>query len=269
MKHLATIRPLRTAGVPDLIRRVASTDPAEKTWTCPHCGVVPPRELRRAPGYYVRQPCPCEERRRARQADSPGAAAHVTERREQRYTWVGREWADLALREKTFASFEQARQPSAYETVWQFARQPQGVLVLYGPYGVGKTHLLAAITNAFDQPGETCLYTSAVTLFEVLQERIQQKREYQDLLKQAFHARVLVIDDLDKPKPSDFRESIYYHLIDKRTLAGLPLVISANSAPAALERWIGGAAQSRLMLQICPVLMQGPDYRLQTRKGGA
>ncbi|HEU5374240.1 MAG TPA: hypothetical protein VFV38_02285, partial [Ktedonobacteraceae bacterium] len=47
-----------------LLRRIASTDPATKTWTCPQCGEIPAKELRQAPGYYIRQACPCEQRRR-------------------------------------------------------------------------------------------------------------------------------------------------------------------------------------------------------------
>ncbi len=90
----------------------------------------------------------------------------------------------------------------------------------------------------------------------------KQGQEYHDLLKRAIHAPLLLIDDLDKPKPSEFRESIYYLLIDKRTLANSPLALSSNVASLALERWIGGAARSRLLSNLCPVEMQGPDYRL-------
>lgn len=122
---------------------------------------------------------------------------------------------------------------------------------------------MAAIANAVHHPESPCLYVSAVALFEAIQERIHQNREYHDLLKRAIHAPLLLIDDLDKPKPSEFREAIYYLLIDKRTLAGRPLALSSNVAPPALERWIGGAARSRLLSNLCPVEMQGPDYRLQ------
>lgn len=248
--------------VSEVVRRVASIDPASKTWICPHCGEIPAKELRQAPGYYIRQSCPCEERERERQA----------QRRQQtpanyasRYTWMGRDWADLALLGKTFATFERDRQPEAFEIAQAFATHPHGNLVLFGGYGVGKTHLLAAIANAFSPPEKPCLYVSAVALFETIQERIQQDREYHDLLKRAIHALLLLIDDLDKPKPSEFREAIYYLLIDKRTLAGRPLALSSNVTPPALERWIGGAARSRLLSALCPVEMQGPDYRLQAR----
>lgn len=264
MKRLSA---LLSPEMTNLIHRVASSDPETQTWTCPHCGVVPAKELHLAPGYYIRRSCPCEVSQREQQAVKAALGASLLE---QRYTWIGREWADLALLQKSFATFERTPQPVAVETAQAFAHDPQGALVLYGPYGVGKTHLLAAIANARCAEGKSCLYVSAVTLFEVLQERIQQNRDYRDLLKRAMHTPLLLIDDLDKPKPSEFRESIFYHLIDKRSLAGLPLAISCNGTPADLDRWIGGAARSRLMMGLRPVEMRGTDYRLQqgTREGG-
>ncbi len=242
--------------------RVASSDPASKTWTCPQCGEIPAKELRQAPGYYIRRSCPCEERERERQTQKQVQAGQTPRNHEQVYTWIGRDWADLALLGKTFATFERDRQPKACETAQAFAAQPHGNLVLFGGYGVGKTHLLAAIANAFHRSERPCLYVSAIALFEVIQERIQQDREYHDLLKRAIQAPLLLIDDLDKPKPSDFREAVYYLLIDKRTLAGRPLALSSNVALPALERWIGSAARSRLLSDLCPVEMRGPDYRL-------
>lgn len=260
MQRLSTI-----PTISDLILRVASLDPATKTWTCSQCGVIPAKELKRAPGYYIRQSCPCEERLRQQQASDRERTERQRQNLEQTYAWIGREWADSALAKKTFATFTRTCQPKAFETAYTFAQQPRGVLVLFGNYGVGKTHLLAAIANACSKRERPGLYVSAVTLFEVLQERIQQNRDYHDLLKRAIHAPLLLIDDLDKPKASEFRESIYYHLIDKRTLAGRPLAISSNVPPLELEHWIGGAARSRLLMNLLPVEMQGSDYRL----GGA
>lgn len=246
----------------NMVRRVASPDPARKTWTCPRCGVIPAKELRHAPGYYIRQPCACEELQRAQDVEIDWQTALRKQQCERIYTWLGWEWADLALMKKTFETFEQERQPNAFETAHAFARQPQGTLALFGSYGVGKTHLLAAISNEVGSGEKPCLYISAITLFEAIQERIQQNREYHDLLKRAIHTPLLVIDDLDKVKPSEFRESIYYLLIDKRRLAERPLALSCNVSPSELKRWIGKAACSRLMEGICPVEMRGQDYRL-------
>lgn len=127
--------------VSELIRRVASLDPASKTWTCPRCGVIEARELQRTPGYYIRQSCRCEEHARALSHETPWSPPRLP-KADASYTWVGKAWADLALRDKTFATFEPQAQPTALRIVQAFARQPQGTLALWGGYGVGKTSTL-------------------------------------------------------------------------------------------------------------------------------
>lgn len=239
----------------------ASTSPAEKTWICSTCGTIAPREIK--PGLYLRRPCACEEHQREQRETEALRAQLQTALTAQTFTWMGSEWADVNLERQTFASFERQRQPKAFDQVLDFAQAPQGTLALTGSYGTGKTHLLAAIANAQRQAGKLCLYISAVALFEAIQERIHHDRDYQSLLKRAVQTPLLLIDDIDKPKISEFRESLYYHIINKRTLAHLPIAISCNCHLPELDRWIGGAARSRLMQGLVPVVMNGPDYRMQ------
>ncbi|MGZ6367422.1 MAG: hypothetical protein ACXWPS_15855, partial [Ktedonobacteraceae bacterium] len=123
--------------------------------------------------------------------------------------------------------------------------------------------LLAAIANAVASSGRICRFASVVSLFDALQERIQIGQDYHELLRKAIEAPLLVLDDLDKLKPSEFREETLYKLLNGRCNAGLPLAISSNNAPNDLERWVGSAGRSRLMQGLIPVPMNGPDYRLE------
>ena len=72
------------------------------------------------------------------------------------------------LQHQTFATFDRARQPKAFDLASQFLHHPNGVLALYGSYGLGKTHLLAALANAYGAAGNCCLFASAVTLFDAI-----------------------------------------------------------------------------------------------------
>ncbi len=146
----------------------------------------------------------------------------------QTYTWLGREWADEELQHQTFATFDWTRQPKAFDLARQFALNPSGVLALYGSYGLGKTHLLAAIANARNDAGDCCLFASAVTLFDAIQQRIRRDEDYSGLLRRAITTPLLLLDDVDKPKPSEFRQEMYYQIIDGRSKAGRLLVISFN-----------------------------------------
>src|ERR1700694_594853 len=141
MKRVRNLYPAPSWALPRLSR-----EPAEKTWSCPACGVVPPIAF--ADGWYARRPCTCE--RAAYDAEQPRqlAAELVQARRALTYTWLGRAWAEPGLADKTFASFRRERQLAAGEMAQAFASSPAGTLAFYGSFGTGKTHLLAAIANA-------------------------------------------------------------------------------------------------------------------------
>jgi DNA replication protein DnaC len=221
---------------------------------------VPPIAL--AEGWFARRLCRCElaafeaKQLRSLQEEQRQALIALT------YTWMGRPWSEPALAGKTFASFRGELQPEAYELSQAFAAAPVGTLALYGDFGTGKTHLLAAIANAVAASGRTCRFASVVSLFDALQERIQAGQDYHELVRRAIEAALLVLDDLDKLKPSEFREETLYKILNGRHVDGLPLAFSANHAPDELVRWIGEAGRSRLMAGLIPVPMNGPDYRL-------
>ena len=250
----------RLPTAPKALQARLSRDPAAKAWTCPRCGLIPP--LAFAEGWYARRPCRCEEaaweareRERLREETAHARAALT-------YTWLGRAWAEPHLSTRTFATFERERQPDAFEQALAFAERPHGTLAFFGAFGTGKTHLLAAIANAQIEQGRPCRFASAVSLFDAVQERLERKQDYHELLRQAISTPLLLLDDVDKLKPSEFREETLYKLLNGRNVAGLPLAISTNNPPGALARWVGEAGRSRLMQGILPVPMDGPDYRL-------
>ena len=256
MKRLRNLYPAPGWALPRLSRELQ-----EKTWTCPQCGVVPPIVF--AEGWYARRPCACERAAFEAEQTRQLAAELAQARQALTYTWVGRAWADPDLADKTFASFRQERQPAAWEMAQAFAASPRGMLAFYGSFGTGKTHLLAAIANAVTAVGHVCRFASVVSLFDAIGERIGQGEDYHDLLRRAIQAPLLLLDDIDKLKPSEFREETLYKILNGRSSAGLPLALSANNAPDELVRWIGGAGCSRLMAGLIPVPMYGPDYRLE------
>jgi DNA replication protein DnaC len=207
MKRLHELLPAPAWMVPRLSR-----DAKEKTWTCQACGVVPPIAL--ADGWYARRLCRCE-----RTAFDAQQLRQVQEEQRQvrtalTYIWLGRAWSEPGLAAKTFATFRRERQPEAFALAQAFAARPEGTLALYGSFGTGKTHLLAAIANAFAEAGRTCRFASSVSLFDALQERIHYGQDYHELLRQAIGAPLLVLDDLDKLKPSEFREEKLYKLLN-------------------------------------------------------
>src|SRR5690242_9941171 len=104
MKHIRNLYP-----APAWAKSRLSQDPAEKTWTCPTCGIIPP--LAFAAGWYARRPCACERAAREAEETLKLAAELAHARQALTYTWLGRAWAEPGLSAKTFGTFQCERQP--------------------------------------------------------------------------------------------------------------------------------------------------------------
>jgi DNA replication protein DnaC len=222
------------------------------------CGTIHPIETR--PGRYVRRSCACE--RAAVEASQIGnATASWNEKQiQETYGWLGLKWSDTMLAKKLFANFQAYGLQEAFEMTRAFADILAGTLVLHGPYGTGKTHLLAALCNELRKRGKSTRFVTAPKLFTVIQERVSLRESYTPLITKAIHAPLFVLDDVDKAKHTDFREEVYFAIIDERVKLGLPMAISTNRL-AELKDFVGGACASRLSIGQISVEMTGEDYR--------
>lgn len=175
------------------------------------------------------------------------------------YLWLGSTWGDN-LKTKTLENFDVSRQSEAVDAIHIFLRDLTGTLVLYGPFGVGKTHLLAALCNQLVHKGETPHFATSPNLFTAIQYRVRNNQDYNDILVSASTCNLLILDDIDKAKWSEFREEIYFAIIDTRVNRGLPTAISTNRL-TELASFVGGAVASRLSVGQLAVAMKGEDYR--------
>src|SRR5437879_5446898 len=164
--------------------------------------------------------------------------------------------------QKTFENFDSRKQPKAYQSAKMFASYLKGTFVLDGTYGTGKTHLLAAICNAAlrSEKPITSLFTTSATLFAAIQKRIGNNEDFQGLIQRAVLTPLLCLDDIDKTKWTEWREEIYFAIVDERTRRGLPIAISTNKLDD-LHKYTGGAVASRLKIGQIPVVLIGEDYR--------
>ena len=244
-------------------RGLLSDDPGKVSWQCPTCGFVRPIPWRH--GLYARGICACRKRtieeQQTVQWRQQRAAIHQEQLAAHVYGWLGKQWPQEGLSEKSFATFDWQRQPTGYMHAFSFASHPVGVLYLYGGFGVGKTHLLAAIANQQREFGKAVLFASVVTLFDAIQDRIRHDEDYHELLRRAIATPLLILDDLDKPKASEFRQEMLYQIVDGRIRVGRAIALSCNCPPEMLDTLVGGATHSRLMQGMVPIEMKGSDYR--------
>jgi DNA replication protein DnaC len=236
----------------------------QATRECPTCGAVEPRcVIWRDVTRYRTTLCPCEREAEQRARKEKERQEMLATSYKITYGWLSSGTYIYPFRDKTFATFEPSKQPEAYEIAKLWASKPQGALILYGPYGVGKTHLLSAIISAaLEEQKIESLFMTPADLFKAIQERIQSHEHYTTLIDRAIATPLLVIDDVDKLKPTDFRLEVYFDIIDKRVIKGRPIAISTNRLDE-LASFVGGAVADRLNVGQIAVEMVGESYRKQ------
>lgn len=141
-----------------------------------------------------------------------------------------------------------------------------GGLLLSGEVGVGKTTIAGAACWLRLQ-SKLVIWTSAPLLFARLGSGLgSNQRDWALDLLQSKHA--LVLDDIDKARPTEYGAEQVFLAIDQRVEHEAPLLVTSNLSPGQLaDKWpepYGPAIASRLVgyCRVVPVL--GVDRRLQS-----
>ena len=134
---------------------------------------------------------------------------------------------------------------AAYDAAQRFAQQPQGWLLLSGGFGVGKTHLAAAIGNEVIRRGGQALFILAPDLLDHLRSSFNPSspETYDELFDRLKNTPLLILDDLGSESATAWAQEKLFQLLNHRYLRRLPTVITTNRPLSALEARI----RSRLM----------------------
>jgi DNA replication protein DnaC len=133
---------------------------------------------------------------------------------------------------KTLSSFDfsqlpdlKAAQIEAFTTSGDWVNQARNLL-LFGPSGVGKTHLAAAIGHGLIERGKRVRHTSTTALVQQLQ-KAREQLTLEDALQKLDKYQVLILDDFGYVKKSDQETYVLFELIAHRYETG-SLIITSN-----------------------------------------
>lgn len=156
----------------------------------------------------------------------------------------------------------------AYNTAQNFVQSMQGWLMLYGPYGCGKTHLAAAIANQAVNHQISTIFLTAPDLLDWLRSAYSNTSDFgfEGRFEQIKTIELLVLDDFGTQNTTPWAQEKLYQILNYRYINKLPTVITTNLGLEDIE----GRIRSRLM---DPALVQtirifAPDFRNPTDDTG-
>lgn len=147
-------------------------------------------------------------------------------------------------------------------------------LLMTGHYGMGKSHLGAAIIReALDVGWRQCYFRSWTEYLKRLQATWDKRSEETEaeITAELQRGRLVVIDDLDKRRPTGWSREVLYTALNYRYVNNLNTVITLNVGPGdmdidapgrlAIETYLGRAIMDRLMEEATHIEFVGPSYR--------
>jgi DNA replication protein DnaC len=226
---------------------------------CPICkgaGVVHPRLPSGKPDYSRVIPCRCTQQ----ELDKERKA------RLQRYSGL-----DLKLlKNMTFDNFKkrvnlprelQDNLEEVHRLALDFAKSPEGWLVLVGVTGCGKTHLAAAIANYRLKEGKPVKFVVVPDFLDHLRSTFSPESPvtYDQLFEEAKNAPLLILDDLGEQSTTPWVQEKLYQVINYRYNAQLATVITTRLALDEIDSPISSRLADPKISLVWNIT--APDYR--------
>jgi DNA replication protein DnaC len=165
---------------------------------------------------------------------------------------------------------EQKRQHQAIESAADLVKRIQtgftadDGLVLFGPPGTGKDHILSAGLRAACAAGLSCEWLNGLDFFGDMRDRIDAESPESKVIRDLAAPDILAISD---PLPpwgplTNFQAQTLFRVIDRRYRHEKPIWVTINvsGSDEASER-IGNAAVDRLKERALTIHCNWPSYR--------
>jgi DNA replication protein DnaC len=145
------------------------------------------------------------------------------------------------LQRMTFQTFIAAsrNQSIALAQCREFARNPQGWLLLVGKSGSGKTHLSAAVANARLAQQQPISFTNTADLLDVIRSAYDS-HTYDETFRAICEAPLLILEDLGHENRTPWSQEKLYQLLSHRAGHQLALMATASHEVARLDGRIAG-----------------------------
>ncbi len=119
----------------------------------------------------------------------------------------------------------------AVKAAYEYAEKPSGWLLFIGKYGIGKTHLAAAIANFWQEStkGDQLMFITAPDLMDYLRFTYSPNApvSFDQRFQAVRNVPFLVLDDLGTENATSWAREKLFQILDYRYLTMLPTVITS------------------------------------------
>ncbi len=137
-------------------------------------------------------------------------------------------------------------------------------LLFYGNVGTGKTFLACCIGNALIESGHKVYFTSTYNLMQTKKSYTGYRDPDDNTKELVKNVDLLIIDDLDAERHTQYSNEILYSVINDRYLSGKPMIVTTNMFLDEMKKTSSPAEQRQYdrIRECCyPVQFNGKSYR--------
>ncbi len=207
---------------------IRQDEPPERS-VCPLCqgaGFIYSKAPAGHPDYGKAVPCTCSGEKEAEKRERLLRISNLSGL--ERFTFE-----NIIPDGKSMDQTNQMLFKKALEVAREYARDPDGWLVLLGPSGCGKTHLAAAIANERLKQGANTFFITAANLLDHLRSAFNPASQfsYDTLFEQVQKVPLLILDDLGTSTAGGYTpwaQEKLLQILNYRYMNRLPLIVTST-----------------------------------------